>query len=287
MSQSHLFVSILVGLAADVRRPTEEPVPQKILDLSAEIAKSPGRTELYLTRAELHRQRQDWESSLADLEMAAGLPDGFEPGHLKAGELLVEIGRPQAALEKLEPLLRRSPDHQAAVLTRARALAAVGRREEARRAYERAMALLSSPSPDNYLEHARIVAGAGRAALKEAIAVLDQGIARLGPVVSLQLPAIEYELQLGRVDAAVARVEAIAAKAPRRDLWLRKKGEILQQAGRRKEARASFQAALAELAALPSPARESAAVREAEQQLRALLAGKGGPGRGRAGRPAR
>ena len=97
---------------------------------------------------------------------------------------------------------------------------------------------------------------------------LDDGMQRLGPVVALAMLAIEIETQQGRVDAALARLDRLAERSPRQATWLNRRGEILERAGRREEARASYARVLAELDTLPVHRRRSPAMRQLEAQAR-------------------
>jgi predicted Zn-dependent protease len=86
------------------------------------------------------------------------------------------------------------------------------------------------------------------------------------------LPALEIELKQNRVDAALARLDKVMAQSPRKETWLVRRGEILQQAGRTKEAVAAFQAAQKALDTLPPTRRTVPAMAELEQRLRKGLA---------------
>ena len=59
-----------------------------------------------------------------------------------------------------------------------------------------------------------------------------QFIAALGEPVTLQLFAVDLEVQRERWDAALERIDRIAARSARQETWLLRRGEILEQAGR-------------------------------------------------------
>ena len=44
------------------------PLSESIAAVSAEIAREPNRIELYLSRARLHLQHEDWPAAQADLD---------------------------------------------------------------------------------------------------------------------------------------------------------------------------------------------------------------------------
>ena len=76
-----------------------------------------------------------------------GLPRPIKPASELCGEILLELGRPQEAAAAFEQALRRGPNRSLALLGLARASAARGDRESARRHYRRFLANWSSADP--------------------------------------------------------------------------------------------------------------------------------------------
>ena len=91
----------------------------------------------------------------------------------------------------------------------------------------------------------------------DAIRILDAGMARIGPAHTLQTRALELEEAAGRIDDALRRLQRIADLSERKEMWLKRRGDLLARAGRTAEARAAYAAALAAIAALPDWLRES------------------------------
>ena len=69
---------------------------------------------------------------------------------------------------------------------------------------------------------------------------------------SLQLRALDLEISLRRFDDALTRVDLLTSASERRELWLKRRGDILVSAGRQAEARAAYVAAQTAIAALPA-----------------------------------
>src|SRR2546428_1170647 len=84
---------------------------ERIAALSEQIADAPGNARLYLQRAELHRQHEDWTAALADCDKAAELDPGITDVDLLRGRTLLECGQPREALPVLERFLIKFPDH--------------------------------------------------------------------------------------------------------------------------------------------------------------------------------
>jgi tetratricopeptide (TPR) repeat protein len=173
----------------------------------------------------------------------------------------------------LDRFLAREPAHVEALATRAQALDALGRHREAAEDLTRAIAAVPAsarPKPSSYLDRARALERTGR--LDEAVRGLDEGLVRLGQPVTLELYAIELELARDRFDAALTRLDRIAAASDRKESWLVRRAEILERAGRGEAARQAYSDALAAIHALPAGRRSNRAVRRLEESATAALA---------------
>ena len=93
----------------------------------------------------------------------------------------------------------------------------------------------------------------------------------MGPLVTLQLHAIDLEVKMGKVDQGLKRLEGIAAQSPRKETWLARRGEILKNAGRNKEAAEAFKASLKAIDRLPPSRGRVPAMRELRKRVNAAL----------------
>ena len=259
-----VFLLLIAAVAS-----AHDGLHEQLAEVSARLRQEPRNASLYLKRGELYRLHREWRRAAADFDRAARLDPRLAAVDFARGRMLFEAGRHVAAHSALDRFLRAEPRHAEALTTRARVLVRLGRREEAVQDFTRALAL--APEPDLFVERAAVLAAAGGSHTREAIVGLDEGVARYGPLVTLQLPAIELELREGRYDAALARLETGAAKSSRQESWLARRGDILLRAGRPEEARAAYAAALAALETLPAPRRRTRAVAALEAHVRAAL----------------
>jgi len=94
----------------------------------------------------------------------------------------------------LDRFLRQQPRHVDGLITRGRLLAGIGARLGAAKDFTAALALAPVPEPELYLERAQVLAGDERY-LQAALRGLDEGIKQLGPLVTLELAAIDLELR--------------------------------------------------------------------------------------------
>lgn len=247
-----------------------EALHEQIVAITAKIKRDPKNASLYLQRGELYRLHRDWRRATADYDRAAGLQPNLTIIDLARGKMLFESRRFKSAKFVLDRFLRQGPRHVEGLTTRARVLAKIGARLEAADDFTRALALAATPEPELYLERAQVLAGAPEH-IQEALRGLDEGIKRLGPLVTLQLLAIDLELRRNNYDAALTRLDLITAQSERKEMWLVRRGEILKAAGRDKEARESFNAALAAIESLPAARRQSRTIVALQLRARSAL----------------
>jgi len=237
--------------------------------VAGEVAGRPGDPEALMRQALVHQVARRWDDALATLDRAAELGADSDAVGAARGRLFLDAGWPRMAKRELDRVLAHHPDRWALVYDRGRAWMLLGDAGAAAEDFGRAVATLPEPRPEQVFAHRDALLWLDRR--EDAVRALDAGIARLGPVVSLELAAVDLEVGLGRYDAAVARVDRLLATNPKNEAWLARRGEILAQAGRGEEAHAAFARALALIEARPG-ARRGARTEALARQLRAALA---------------
>ncbi|MES2469925.1 MAG: tetratricopeptide repeat protein [Verrucomicrobiota bacterium] len=236
------------------------------------IQQAPADSTLFLGRAKLYAAHEDPARAYADFDRAEALgadPAAVAPGRAK---LHLATGRYAEACRSLDDLLRHDPRQVEALIIRARARAGLHDAAGSAADYTAAIVASSQPEPEYYLERAEVLSRATPPQTDAAIRGLDEGLARLGKgIVTLQLAALDLETRAGRLEAALTRIDAAAASAPRKELWLSRRGDLLAGAGRPAEARQSYQEALKCLAALPPRVRAARTTSDLEAHVRRAL----------------
>ena len=263
-----LLVAICVGLSLPVH--AHEGLHEQIAAITAKIKREPKNASLYLQRGELHRVHRDWMRAAADYDRAEHLQPTLQIVDLARGKMFFDSGKLQRAKLTLDRFLTRQPDHYEGLITRARVLAKLGAQADAAKDFTEALTLSTVPEPELYLERANVLAADVRQ-LGEAVRGLDEGVNKLGPVVTLQLAAIDLELRRKNYDGALVRLDQVAAQSQRKESWLVRRGEILKLAGRDEEARAAFNAALSAIELLPPAHRQSRSVSALELRARSAF----------------
>ena len=267
--QRFLALACALALLAPVAGWGHGELHEAIAVLDSEIVARPGEAALYLRRGELYRKHADWLKAAADYDRAAALDPSLAVVDLARGALGIEARRFEVARAALDRFIASRPDDPAGYAGRARLLRRQKEPLAAAQDFARAVALSRPPAPELFLEAAEALREAGRPG--EAVAVLDDGIARLGPLVTLAAMALDLEAALGRTDAELRRVDALIATAPRKEGWLYRRGTILEESGKLADARAAYEQALVAIAAVPEYRRATEATRTLQEKIEAAL----------------
>ena len=259
-----VFASAAPGSAA--ANPTNA-LPQ----LTREIERSPRHADLYLKRGEIYRAAKNWDAALADLQQAAALDPSLAAVDLATAHLLLDANWPLAGKVAIDRFLQRRPAHPEGLVTRARAHLKLGQPQAAADDLAQAIAASPKPGPELFIEHAYALTSIGRHRTADALRVIEDGIRRHGPLLTLQLYAIDLEARSQRFDDALRRLDKVAAQSAHSETWLARRGEILMLAGREAEARQAFTQALAAVRALTPARRNTPGMMELEKRLSSLV----------------
>ncbi len=253
---STAIVSVTLALLIAAPAQGHDGVREQITSLTVQLTRDPSRADLYVRRGELHRVAGDFANARTDLERAASL-DAAQPGlPLAWARLQLDERRPSEAAASATRALAAQPNNIAALRLRAEAHVQLRQRDQAVADLTRLIEL--APLPDTVLERARLLKDEP-ARLQQALDGIEDGLRRIGPIVTLQLEAIDLERRLHRVDAARRRIDDITALVPRKEQWLARRGYLLEDAHRTADALEAYEAALAAVEALPSHARTTRA----------------------------
>lgn len=233
------------------------------------IAAHPRNAELYAERGAVYRDNEHWSEALDDYRHAMALDPDTAEFRFEFAQTLFGAGHLQESLDVIESFLNDEPMSAEGRLVRGRIFAALGAHTEAARDFQQVVAVTQEPSPDLILECANAHATAGNP--EAALLVLEHGSAAIAPLVVFEERSIELEIQLGRFESALSRVESLLAKSSRKDRWLTRRGDILDASGRSDEAALAYQQALDSLEELPRRLRDVPAARELALSLRNRL----------------
>ena len=238
--------------------------------LTEELAKTPD-TDLHIRRGELYRHHEEWALAEADFLAAAKLDPNLFILDFFLARLHLSARAPDKALFFLERYLQRAPDEPEAWFLRGDISVARGDYLPAAAAYAEGIRRTSTPRPEHFLRRAQFLAATPHVDKPGALACLEEGIARLGPVITLVDYALQLEVEDARWEAALARLARTMENMPRRERWLVRQGDILVKAGRPRDAVASYRAALTAIEELPERYRDTVPMEKLAIDIRAAL----------------
>lgn len=268
-----LRLLILFGLSlvsASLRSLAHGPVHEQIARLNAELENTPDDTALLVQRGELYRLHGLYSEALIDWQRVAVLRPDDVTNDLRLGLIALGQHDTHTARQRLSRFTSVCPASLPGQLATAESCRLAGNPGDAVPHWSAAIRLSEEPRPEWFLERARDGQASGLP-VTEVLAGLDEGIHRYGPLPALQLLAVDLEVKRGEIDAALARLAAIAERAERKERWFLRRGEVLLAAGRTQEAYREFTAAREALDRLPDKLRRAWVATELRQQIDARL----------------
>jgi predicted Zn-dependent protease len=269
-SRRRLVVGLSGWLLLLAALPAHEENSLVVEKLTAQIAATPNNPQLYLKRAELQRLTEHWHAAEADYKRASELAPELGLIDLASATMWNDAGMPERALPLLERFIQRDGQNPDGYSERGRARSLLKQWTGSAADFGTALKLTAQPSPENFSDWARALEQAQ--AYPEALEVLNQGLARLGEIASLESMALDLEEKSGQSDAALKRIDNMLGRAGRKDSLLAKKAAILIAAGRRAAAGPVLELAQAELATLPEDRRLSAATQKVAADIERMSA---------------
>jgi tetratricopeptide (TPR) repeat protein len=244
-----------------------EDLSDQIKIVTAKIKLNPRDPSLYFERAELFRGDSQWAPAEKDYLYTRKLSPELKSVDLGLGLLYYDTKRWKESLQELSRFLKEKPDHAVARITRGRVLKILGDFPGAIEDYS--VALKIQPDPAVYIERARWLAAENK--VEEALTGLNDGISKLGPVITMELYAIELEISVKRYESALDRLNKITAQSERKELWLVRRAEILHLAARNEEAKAAYGQALEAIQKLPEGRRNTRYTKELQKKIELAL----------------
>lgn len=244
---ARLLIALWLSISCCMAHPD---LIEEITAITKQLGEQGASSTRYLQRADLFRRHGQFDEALADIESAERLQTNTSRLALERARVLCDAGRVAESFENIEVFLKNEPTHGEALIIRARCQAKLGRPGFAIADYDSAIARCFAPSPDLFLERAKLQAALGK--LDEAVRGLDTAITNTATFSILQLAAIDYDRQRGAFDSALVRVDGFVAKYPVKEPWLTLRAEVLEQAGRTMEAAQTFQQVLSGIETYPT-----------------------------------
>ena len=244
-------------------------IEQQIQEINRALAAAPADAGLTLRRAELFFQHAQYKDALDDLAAVERISPGTPDLAYRRAKIYREMKRFDEARALLEHYVADQPANASAQRLLSRIYRDLGQFDQAVESGRKAIQSSIRPSPDDFLELAALQrSGAGNAA---ALQTIEQGISKLGSIVTLQLAALSIEEQTGLFDAALQRIDALKSAGVQEESRLVWRARVLAKSGRDQEARENCLQAKKALLAQAPQRRATAANQELLAEIDSLL----------------
>lgn len=266
---SRVLAIALLAFSAETVARAHGSHDEMVGEIMEELATRPNDPDLYWRLADANAQHGDWEIALQNLQRVEELAPGRYHTDCIRGRALLTGGQVAKAKDAFDRFLALEPQHTRALVFRARANQILGNTSAALADLDRAVRHAAQPDPQMIAEYATALVQAGRR--DDAIQVLSAGVEKAGPVPSLVLAAMKLETAAGRFNEALNRIDAMQSSDPRPEPWMAKRAALLEQAGRKEEAKAAWKTLADHLAALPNLERGTPPMLELAQKAQLAL----------------
>jgi predicted Zn-dependent protease len=250
---------LLAALLIPLVLPAHPDPSHTLEELDKHLAETPDNQELLRQKADLYLSTNHPDRARPVVDRLLVL-DSKQPENLLLDARICRSKKDTATRGKAADLVKSHPKFAPGWLLLAQVEDEKGHRNDAIVALREALDLSAKPSPSDVLTCAAWLEKRGDKT--GAISVLDQGLAKLGVLTGLHQKAIELEVPLGRYDSALRRIDALTARFRPSVAYSLQRADILESAGRFKEAAASCDSALALLAVMPASRKSGAAWRD-------------------------
>lgn len=179
---------------------------------SKEILKTPT-AKLYLERALLNEQHEDWAACKKDLLQAQTLNQQLTDFDYFLGRIELAQAHEELAIEHFQKSLKLSPQNFDAVFSIGRAYFSLKDYESAAQYFDQAIKHMKDAQPHHILEQFQAHQLSTDRSLQKLIQILENGLNKFGHVLTLQIElyntlydAKEYQRALGACDKVLANV---------------------------------------------------------------------------------
>ncbi len=231
-------------------------VDQRLQRLTEQLEQAPLNQSLHIQRGSTYSIDGQFDSALADYRRAEqlGPPQNVA---FELGVLYYRKGEFNPARIYFDTTLEHWPTDVAALEYRARLLRDAGAHAGALADLATYFELTAQPKPGHYVAAAQMRRALPDGGIKAAIAILDQGLEKLGLTSTLQKYAVELELEQRQPRQALKRHESLRPLLGKSPDWKVAMGELLVASGEEESAQPWFHAALQQLESLrQTPARQ-------------------------------
>lgn len=240
----------------------------RIQAVTSDIESNPDSAHLYFVRGKLRFQHEEYDLAVTDINtsMDKGYIHDLQKIYLSKSHYRLQ--QYDLAEQLLNEFLSEDPDNVVGLKLKGRILFAQENFEASALAFEKVISLTIKSLPENYLEAVlswKATSHPERYA--RAVSVLQLGLKKLGPIVTLQNQLIDLHLESGNGHEAIAIQKGIIEKTNRKESAYFKLAEIYLSLKDNEGAKNALEQARSAMTRLPARIRQNKAMRSLEDQI--------------------
>ncbi|MCM8535601.1 MAG: hypothetical protein NE334_06665 [Lentisphaeraceae bacterium] len=208
MHRTALFISFLLSASLLAHGPVDDLITAK----SKEILENPS-AKLYLERALLNEQHEDWPECKKDLLQAQNLNRELTDFDYFYGRIELAQAHDEVAIKYFQKSLKKSPQNIDAIFSIGRAYFSLKDYQSASEYFDQAIKQMKDVQPHHILEQFQAHQLSNETPLPKLVEILESGLKKFGQALTLQIElyktlydAKEYQLALEACDDVLNNV---------------------------------------------------------------------------------
>lgn len=242
----------------------------RISEKSKEIESHPENGLLYLQRGELYLQHEQSDSALVDFQHSLTLKPDTSAVYILLAEAYLNLDQYKKGMAAVDEFLKLEPDHLRGIHTRARLYETVGKLDAAARDFEYVLEKGDNTRPQDYVQLAELLDKLNPKDPTEAISILNQGIEKLGDIISLQIKVYDLEKERRNFKSAHAMLDKMMEPLSRKERLMVEKADLYLLEGNPVEAAQYLVHAENAIAQLPTRLKNIKATTDLKQRIEQL-----------------
>lgn len=265
-SMSKVFILALLACTSfSTKAYAHGDLDERILAATLLIKQWPDSAALYVNRATLYYQHEEYKKAITDISQSQALGSEDSSALIILSKSARGLNQYDEALKTINAFIDIEGEHVIALRIKARVLMDKGEYSQAADYFSAVIAKATRTLPENYLESAKAYSQAGK--VKSAIAVLQQGIDELGNVHGLHQALIDLHVDNGDFDSALGIQEKIIEASKRKERPFYQAALICMKANKTAQAKQYLDKAAVELSNLPNRIRLNRAMQQLEKNI--------------------
>ena len=218
-------------------------VHQQINELTTHIGQQPTNSQLFLKRAQLYADDQDWLSAKKDFNAVRQLDSTGTRVDLLEAKMWFVANKLELSYPLVDRYLQHNPDALGALALRAKINLMIGNADASVADYARVIELSDKVLPDMYLQWAKAQAKVVPMNRQQVHRIIQLGLDKFGSLVVLLQYVIDFDRQQKEYQSALMGLEKLPQQLRQQPFWLVQKAKLLESINKQIDAKAQYQMA--------------------------------------------